>query len=209
MLEFRLNAEGCKNMAFRLSTPIRDFSTIWPKARSWFQKVMQRQFESQGAAGEHGEWQENAESTAKRKLARYGFEHTLVASGELYDALTGDTGSTVDERWPDKIRMGTSLPYASVHQKGTDRAGRHHDVVIPQRRIFDFTESDRKDLQRIFMAGIATMYRKAGFKVLGGSQFGPAAARVAGKAFFQSLIDQGAPLSAQFGESFGPISGAL
>lgn len=208
MLEFRISGPSVDTLAFRLETPIRDFSTIWPKVRAWFQGVMVRQFESQGARGAHGEWQANAESTAKRKLSKYGFEQALVASSDLYDALTGETGNTVDERWPNRIRMGTSLPYAGVHQAGTDRAGRSHNVHIPQRRILDFTDEDRRDVQRIFMAGIATMYRRAGFKVLGGANYGPAIARQAGRTFYQGLADAGAPLSAMAGDQF-PLSAAL
>lgn len=143
---------------------VADIVPIYDALYSVFRKIEQRRFDKEGPG-----WAELAESTvAGRERLGIGGSHPILnrkgvtyrgrRGGQLRTSLTtkGAKGAIV-EPIPDGLFMGTSDPLAAVHQKGTSRAGRDHNVVIPARPLVDMTEADAEEFSEVvarYMFGI-------------------------------------------------------
>lgn len=115
----------------------------------YLREVAQEQFESEG--GRSRAWRPLSPGYAAQKLARFGQRSILVATGDLRDSLSRTGGRHIEQViGEDSLKFGTSVPYASYHQGGTER--------MPQRRILDLVEDDRqhimRDLQRHLFEGL-------------------------------------------------------
>ncbi len=162
MLEFSVKIAGAEQLQVRLrQIPIRDWSEAWPGVTARLSQMLANQFSSEGASGSGGKWTELSEEYAKRKAKKHPAGLILQASGRLRESLVPESGDTIHERWPEKLRWGTSLTYAAYHQTGTRK--------MPARRIFDFIDPDDRDAMRsIFMDAVNDILRRMGFKILGG-----------------------------------------
>ena len=49
------------------------------------------------------------------------------------------------------LRVGTNVPYAGVHQFGTNRAGRRHNVHIPARPFLVVDDRDVEIMEDILL----------------------------------------------------------
>jgi phage gpG-like protein len=167
---------------------IRDWRRIWPKVSRFLEGLEKRQFESQGGAGEHGEWDPLTEDYAKAKAKKYGEQPILRANGRLARSLT-DSSSGDAVRIYQKLSMtfGSSLPYAGYHQAGyrkshLGRYGLLGTVVdrtfgvpkrrkkfadasdrVPARRPIDLTRADFDALMQVVMKASANAAVRWGF----------------------------------------------
>jgi phage gpG-like protein len=102
------------------------------------QKSVAAQFDAQG--GRTGGWRPLSPRYAAYKLAQVGSKPILEYSGRMRRSLTGQGGDSIRELDDNHLRWGTRTPYAIYHQRGTRR--------MPQRRIIDLTEDDRRGLMK-------------------------------------------------------------
>jgi phage gpG-like protein len=117
-------------------------------------EVEKELFDSEGSSGAHGAWE--------GKQERKGNEGTpiLQLSGDLMRSLTeADDPHHMFFVTPTGMGMGTDLPYAEDHQRGTER--------MPQRRIVDFTPQNREVILGIISSWIVS----GGARPIGGVRF--------------------------------------
>ena len=116
---------------------LADFVAVYDELYAAFHKIEAARFDAEGPG-----WAELAESTVK---GRHGSAHPiLVRTGALKKALTDASAPhALLEPMPDGLFMGVDdWVVAAVHQSGTDRAGRDHNVHIPARPLVDISEAD-------------------------------------------------------------------
>lgn len=124
-----------------------DFTPAYEGLYSLFRKIQARRFTAEGPG-----WEPLAESTVQ---SRGGSDHPILvepvalankrgrSGGQLRRSFTtkGAKGAVI-EPLPDGLFMGSDDPLAAIHHKGTNRAGRDHNTVIPARPLVDPTEAD-------------------------------------------------------------------
>jgi phage gpG-like protein len=119
----------------RMGKRARDVRDASYKVRTVFRKAEESRFRSNGA----GTWQGLADSTRQRKAAMGQDPRILRATGALYKSLTAPRASNqVDERKPDALRFGTSVPYAAFHDTGRG---------VPRRQLIDLTGAERRAIE--------------------------------------------------------------
>lgn len=130
----------------RVSAAAANASPAFNRIVDRLEEISEEQFDTQGSRAQA--WPPLAQTTLARKRA-LGLDHRILhATGALRESLTGGEGGQriVTD---DFLVFGTTLEYAGVHHKGGN--------VIPQRRVIDLTERDRKEmvrtLQRWMMTG--------------------------------------------------------
>ena len=143
MVGFSFTVEGEEQvgrMLSRTTDRLDDLRPFLGAAAGFMAVAMEKQFNSEG--GRTGGWAPLSDRYAADKAERWGARPILVASGAMRDSLTGSgSGSVRREIGGDSLEFGTSVPYASYHQTGTSR--------MPQRRILDLTEDDRRGLMKL------------------------------------------------------------
>jgi len=132
----------------RMSDAARNLSPMFDKIVKELQEVEKLQFESEGEYGSGG-WAPLAESTIERKAREGWNEGILRATDALMNSLTTDGAGSIVEVASDYLRYGTSIPYAPFHQSGTA-------VPMPQRRVVQLPEGERRSLVRIVQRYIMT-----------------------------------------------------
>lgn len=142
----------------RVGEHIDDLRPIWDNVERDFHQIEDSQFKSEGARGASGKWKPLSRPYAKRKAQRWGMQPILRASGRLEASLTGNTGDTVSFKEPQEFGIGTSVPYAGYHQRGGGR--------LPKRPVIDFSDSQKRDLQKSIQRDILVeMRRDSGIKL--------------------------------------------
>lgn len=140
MTQFSLNIEGEEQVSRLLSRTTERASDLRPFidwVGDFLPTTMKEQFDSEG--GRTGGWAPLSPDYAAQKALRYGSQPILVASGRMMRSLTTPGAGSINRKiGRDSLEFGTSVPYAIFHQKGTSR--------MPQRRIIDLTESDRRSI---------------------------------------------------------------
>lgn len=126
-----------------------DMSGVLGALADDFAKVEARQFAGQGTYS--GGWAPLSAGYAARKAVRYPGKGILEAEGRLMRSLTGSDGpDAVREVTRDSLLVGTSVPYAGYHQRGTSR--------MPQRRPVELSAGTRRrwvqTIQRYFVSGV-------------------------------------------------------
>jgi phage gpG-like protein len=117
---------------------IRDFREVWPEIHMYFLRANVEHFESLGARG-GTQWQPLSESYAKWKAKKYPGKPILVATERLKRSLSlagQKGGDQVYEETALSLTMGTAVPYARYHQRGTARMARR-PVLQPTQRDID------------------------------------------------------------------------
>lgn len=112
----------------RVSEHVSDLTPVWDRAEKAFYEIEREQFHSEGAAGRGGKWAPLTRPYAKRKAERYGVKPILRAGDQLFESLTRRTGSTVLVKEPLEFAIGTSLPYAMFHQRGTSKMAKREPI---------------------------------------------------------------------------------
>lgn len=140
-------------MAFRVSMKVKGFDTTvdelqalqarladlrpaWVVVRAIFYNIERELFDSNGASGAGGAWEELADSTIRKKIAAgYSAEDILQATTALYKSLTAP--NQLGSRYislPGSLTIGTAIASSAFHDSGTEH--------MPQRRPIDPTEDD-------------------------------------------------------------------
>ena len=89
------------------------------------------------ANGLSGKWPDLNEKYFESKIKKFGTMPTLVASGRLFDSLVNASNDGVNIMEPKRLRWGTSIPYAAVHNFG---GGNN----IPRRSFLGISEDQKK-----------------------------------------------------------------
>lgn len=97
--------------------------------------IEQEQFASQGARGSGG-WPELKPSTVKSK----GHDAILIDSGDLYREMTDRSNIMITDDFMHFAPADEQEEIGRYHQTGTSR--------MPQRKVVDFTDLDRRAMVR-------------------------------------------------------------
>lgn len=116
----------------------QNFSDVFKGVAKSFYQFQERQFRSGGA--EIGGWKPLAKSTLRQK-ARLGYpSDILVRTGRLMRSLASKTTDTVEEITSRDLRIGTGVPYAIYHQKGTKKMPARPLIALTQKLLDKWTE---------------------------------------------------------------------
>lgn len=152
-----------------LNESLRDFREVWPEIHMYFLRANLEQFNSSGARGGQT-WAPLTEKYGKWKAKRFPGKPILVRTERLRRSLTlggSGTGDQVLDMQPMTLTMGTMVPYARFHQRGTKRMVAR-PVLQPTRRDIDRMVSR---LYRFAERGA----RDAGFQTRGRARITPGA----------------------------------
>lgn len=131
---------------------------IWLKVRQAFYRVIKGQFADEGS-GRSGKWQELSSPYKEIKAKKYGNKPILQATGRLYRGMTGGSGTYVEEK-ATEMTVGTKVPYAGHHQKGTRK--------MPARPIVDLTDEQEQQVLEPIKFGLKQLASNARLRDLRG-----------------------------------------
>jgi len=133
----------------RFSEGLVDYRPIWPVIDDEFRAEVKRQFDTEGESGGEAWKPLSDKGYGAWKEQHYPGTPILVREGTLRASLTNrDAPGSISRQEPKTLVMGTSVPYAIYHQKGTkDEAGK---VIMPARPEIKLT----KGFKRIAMGYI-------------------------------------------------------
>ncbi len=121
-----------------------------------FFESMANVFSAEGAFEERSRWQELSPAYAKWKARHFPGRKILERTGRMKRSLTTKGGpDNVLEITPKSLSVGTRVPYAMYHQKGTSR--------MPMRKIIELTNAQKRRWVRImhtYMYGVAAIIAK-------------------------------------------------
>lgn len=147
-----------------VAADVSDFRPSWRAVSDEVYSIERAQFNTEGSRGS-GRWAQRAQSTLDRitSMNSRGFTAKVVGlplrrTDAMHNALTTRGGShSIYEETPDSLTLGTSLPYANIHQRGGGK--------IPQRKLYDLTEADGDRLMSILKRGLTVKIADRGFDV--------------------------------------------
>jgi phage gpG-like protein len=117
-------------------------ATAFPAIVADFHRMQRQQFDSGGPRG--ARWEPLTEQTVRRKA---GAGKLMVRSGALRDSLTDENADgAIVRMMPDALELGTSLPYADYHQRGTEH--------LPARKLVDIGEDEALRWGRILQRAL-------------------------------------------------------
>ena len=120
-----------------LISKAKDFSAVYKEIAKSFYQFQERQFRSGGA--EIGGWKPLAKSTLRQKF-RLGYPpDILVRTGRLMRSLASKTTDTIEEITSRDLRIGTGIPYAIYHQKGTKKMPARPLIALTQKLLDKWT----------------------------------------------------------------------
>lgn len=161
-MRFYAEIDGIQEMdrAFnRISEEVDDLRSLWPAVSREILQIEVEQFESQGSAGASGKWAALSPAYAKYKAVKFPNQPLLRATGSIFEALTNpDAPGAVFRPERTDLTIGTSIPYAIYHQRGTGR--------MPARKPYSPSESQKRRIQKAIQIGLVAFVRKQGFQVL-------------------------------------------
>ncbi len=149
-VRFTLEIEGevqLDRALSRFGEHLSDMAPFFEQLSNKLMSITSLQFDSEG--GRTGGWAPLSPQYAAYKLSQVGAQPLLSYSGRMRRSLTERGGENIREITSDSLRWGTSVrssggfPYPRVHQTGGPRAN------IPQRRIIDLTEDDRREMMKM------------------------------------------------------------
>lgn len=160
-MKYEINVEGLPELkaAFeKVQDGVADLrkNGIWLKVKQAAYRELKEQFSSEGAAGVGGKWKELSSPYKERKAKKYGSVPILQATGKLYRSLTRDGGDSVVDYQPLEMSLGTTVPYAAYHQRGTGK--------MPARPVFDFTDESKKRILEPIQDGLQQLIANARLK---------------------------------------------
>lgn len=138
----------------------RDWRRLWPQIAAEFYRIEKEQFNSQGASGASGAWQELSAGYEKYKALTYPGRPILQASGHLKESITDPTNRDHVFRMTEtSLTIGTTDPVGRYHQRGSER--------LPQRKIFDLTDDDKRHLRDVARREFQRVALELKFEVIG------------------------------------------
>jgi phage gpG-like protein len=146
--------------AFNRIDSLSDLRPIWPNVIREFYLIEVEQFASEGAAGASGKWEPLSDVYAKYKQVTHPDKTILRADDDLFESLTDPeaTGAILRPE-QNELVIGTSVPYAMVHQKGSSKRN------IPARPPISLAEAQKRRIQKSIQAGLVRFVREAGFNI--------------------------------------------
>jgi phage gpG-like protein len=139
--------------------------------------AVSEQFTTQG----HGTWAELAPSTVARK----GHSIILQESGRLEHSFHRGGADHVEMISRTRLTWGSSVPYGLFHQTGTgsgfQRRAKGAGRGVPMRKILELTDTNKRAMRSRMVRHLATLARRTGFAIIGGSD--PLAARAVGRSW--------------------------
>jgi len=158
-----IEVQGDKQLEIALkgvASDLSDFRRAWRPVSDEVYSIVRAQFATEG--GRSGNrWPPRAASTLRNITStnRRGFKSLglpLRASDAMFLALTTrGAPSGIYQETEDSLTLGTSLPYARLHQTGTRR--------MPARKLYDPTEDDPKRIGRIIQRSFKKPIEDRGF----------------------------------------------
>jgi phage gpG-like protein len=135
VFRFRLEIAGAVAMdrgIARFADGISDYRPIWPVIEDDFYAQEKDQFRSEGVEG--GEkWEPLSAAYAGWKEAAFPGKPILQRTGDLYESLTNPNSVNGVRREERKtLTLGSTLPYAIFHQRGTANMPPRPEVVFPE-----------------------------------------------------------------------------
>lgn len=145
--EIRLEIFGEKVIARRLERfgeGISDFRPLFNRIVTVLEESTVENFATEG----HGTWPPLSPRYAAWKAEHYPGKPIMRRTDRLYDSLVGKGAGAVRDIQETRMRYGTTVPYAAIHQKG--------GATIPQRRVVHLLEERKKavmkEVQRFVVA---------------------------------------------------------
>lgn len=153
-VKITINVEGEQSVinAFqKVERGILDLRQLgtWKWVASEFYKVEKAQFGSEGSAGKSGKWQSLTSPYKEIKAKKWGDQPILQASGRLYKSLTANGADSVYEDSNLELTLGSSLPYAGYHQKGTRKMAARPPISLNDEQITQITKPIQKKLEQL------------------------------------------------------------
>ena len=135
---------------------VHDWRPAWEECEKLFYEIEGNQFASQGSRGGNP-WVKLSEGYGKWKALHHPGKPLLVVDGTLRDSLQGKGDGAIRDIQPDSLTLGSSIPYAAYHQRGTSR--------MPARPPMVITPSDLGQFTRRLLKHMETAGTVAGFGV--------------------------------------------
>lgn len=136
---------------------LKDFRPVWIRTRQKVYNAIRENFASEGGAS--GQWAALTPAYAKVKQQRWGNKPILQASGRYYKSVTQLGGEGIYEEGPQEMTIGTNVPYAGFHQRGTGK--------MPARPI-EFTPAQIESFQEPAQLYVRQLAQNARLKSLRG-----------------------------------------
>jgi phage gpG-like protein len=153
-LRFTAEVDGAVTFdrAFNRLDSLSDMRPLWPPVIEEFYLIEREQFDTEGAAGGQ-RWAPLSPAYRAWKEIHYPGEPILQRDHELVDSLTDpEAAGAILQPREDELILGTSIPHARIHQ----RRGRPP---------INFSESQKRRIQKALQVGIVRFVREAGFDV--------------------------------------------
>lgn len=161
MLNFTAEVDGLQALdrAFnRIDEQISDFRNFWPGVITTFYEIETEQFESEGARGASGKWTPLAPVTKLFKETVFPGQAILRQTDDLFHSLTSpDAVGAIVRPERDELTLGSAVPYALFHQRGTGR--------MPARPPISLTDNDKRQIIKSIQVRLVEFARKTGFEV--------------------------------------------
>lgn len=156
-MNLKLEIDGIEkfNWAFdTLGKTLSDWRPVWPEIEQVFYRIELEQFNSEGARGGQ-RWQALSPAYRQWKEKHFPGRPILVRTGTLKRSLTviGTTGSeSIRESDEMSLTLGSRVPYAIYHQRGTSRMPARPPMQIQRNdmgkivsRMWRFAERGARD----------------------------------------------------------------
>ena len=160
---FELDGAVVMDRAFnRIEKEIEDHRFLWPAVSQEVYAIEREQFATEGSAGASGKWAALSKAYAKFKAVVFPSQTILKATTSLFESVTSpDAPGAIFRPEQGMLTIGTSHEAAIYHQRGTSR--------MPARKIYSFSEQQKRRLQKAIQIGLVQLIRRQGFQVVEGA----------------------------------------
>jgi phage gpG-like protein len=138
-MELRIEQTGEETVIRRLrgmEERAANLAPIFEKLAADFYRFEGDVFRTEGAVNASGQWKPLSPRYAAWKAKRYPGRRILRLTGKLRSSLVkpGAEGN-IEEITPTSMTLGTSIPYAGFHQRGTRRMPARKVIDLPNRMM--------------------------------------------------------------------------
>lgn len=155
-LFFSVSVPGAQGFALALSRfgqGLSDFTTFWSGPfKVWWYAIRELDYAAAGSTtGDR--WAPLSANYRKWKNRHFPSAPLLVLHGDLKASVISDQApGSVWRPAPQSLAVGTSIPYAIYHQKGTSR--------MPARPVIRFAQVDRVNVGKKLQAFVAASWKE-------------------------------------------------
>ena len=147
VIKATIRTDGLAKLAMRLRsirptlTPGQWLAEVGQDSMDEFVNVMAQAFKTEGASGASGKWAALSDNPpghgyASQKLAKYGNQPILVATGALRDSLTKPRHKNmIFQVDANGILLGSTIPYFKYHQLGTTKMPKRPPISLTKDQI--------------------------------------------------------------------------